>query len=200
MNNCIFTPHCIEPVCDESCPILTEVSYLLERNNLSLNNPVFRSKQSDIDNALDKLHKVAESDNRFMVISAKDTISVSNLLTYCAICENWKGNRLHCNVYNLKFSQHIEDIQRSWSMKSNSDALEYEQIWIATAKILIISSIDFVQFKDFQCQTILNLIHNRMNDGLTTIVVAPSPIRDLCGSGIFFDRMKSMFKGAIEWQ
>lgn len=36
MNNCIFTAHCTETICDKACPILVETSYLLERNGLSL--------------------------------------------------------------------------------------------------------------------------------------------------------------------
>lgn len=200
MNNCIFTANCTESVCDKSCPILAETSYLLERNHISMDNPVFRSSQKDIDKALSIINKVETSVDRLGVIVSNDTISISNLLAYCSICMNWQGNRLHCNVYTLKFSNHLDLIQKSWSSKNNIDELEYEQIWCNTSKILIISNIDFVQFKDFQAQTLLNLIHNRQDNGLSTLIVSPK-LNTLVGSGQFFNRMQSTFgKAVISWQ
>jgi hypothetical protein len=200
MKECIFTAHCTEPVCDKSCPILAETSYLLERNNISMDSQVFNVPEKDLNSAVSAISKIEISNNKLGVIISNDTINTANLLTYCAICQNWKGNRLHCNVYNLKFSNHVEAIQRSWSSKSNSDSLEYEQIWATTSKILIISNIDFVQFKDFQAQTMLNLIHSRIDNNLTTIVVTPK-LQSLVGTGQFFNHMQSILgKAVIKWQ
>ena len=193
MNDCIFSPHCTEFVCDKSCPILVETSYLLERNGITTNNGVFNTPPNDISDALDILHSV---NNNLGVVISDNTISQSNLLTYCAICENWQGNRLHCTVYHLKFSNHLDLIQRSWSSKDVPEILEYEQIWSSTAKILIISNLDYVQFKDFQAQTLLNIIHNRNNNGLTTIVVTPK-IQTLIGTGLFFGRLQEILGKAV---
>lgn len=193
MDNCIFTAHCTEPVCDKACPILVETSYLLERNGLSFDNPVFHESPKNIKDAMNALHK---SSGKLGTVISDDTIASSNLLTYCAICENWQGNRLHCNVYHLKFSNHVEAIQRSWSTKNPSDDLEYEQIWSSSAKILIVSNLDYVQFKDFQAQTLLNLIHNRMNNNLTTIIVSPA-LRTLVGNGTFFIKLKDVLEKAV---
>lgn len=193
MDNCIFTAHCTEPVCDKACPILVETSYLLERNGLSFDNAVFHESPKNIKDAMNALH---ESSGKLGTVISDNTIASSNLLTYCAICENWQGNRLHCNVYHLKFSNHVEAIQRSWSTKNPSDALEYEQIWSSSAKILIVSNLDYVQFKDFQAQTLLNLIHNRMNNNLTTIIVSPA-LRTLVGSGTFFIKLKEVLEKAV---
>lgn len=41
MKNCIFSSRCIEDVCDEFCPVLTETSYLLERNNISFEKHLY---------------------------------------------------------------------------------------------------------------------------------------------------------------
>lgn len=200
MNNCIFSPHCTEYVCDKSCPILAEISYLMERNHISMNSPVLKSPKKDILKANEILDKTASFENNFSVVVSPDTISTSNLLTYCAICKNWKGNRLHCDVYSLKFSNYVDAIQKSWSTKTTSESLQYEQIWINTSKVLIISSIDFVQFKEFQTQTLLNLIHERMENNLTTIIVSPK-LSSLVGYGQFFNHMQSMFgRAVIKWQ
>lgn len=193
MRDCIFNARCTEPICDRACPILVETTYLLERNGITENSPVYNASKKDIERMRSILSKSTSS---LSTLISDDTIKDSNLLTYCAICENWKGNRLHCNVYHLRFSNHIDTIQHSWTVKDVPEHLEYEQIWIASAKILIISNIDFVQFKDFQAQTLLNIIHNRMNNGLPTIVVCPK-LQMLIGSGTFFSRLKAMLEEAI---
>lgn len=193
MKNCIFCPHCTELICDESCPTLVETSYLLERNGINIHNPVFNMSATDMAHAQSIIHN---TNGQLGVVISDETISFSNILTYCAICENWQGNRLHCTVYHLKLSNHIDLIQRSWSTKDTPEQLEYEQIWSSTAKILIISNLDYVQFKDFQAQTLLNLIHNRQNNGLTTIVVSPK-LQSLIGSGMFFSRLQSMLDKAV---
>ncbi len=193
MSECIFNAHCTEFLCDNACPVLVETSYLLERNGISISNPVFNTSPKELRNASSILQK---STGKLSTVISDDTISMSNIITYCAICENWQGNRLHCNVYHLKFSNHIDSIQQSWSLKNTPEQLEYEQIWVSTAKILIISNLDFVQFKDFQAQTLLNIIHNRMNNGQTTIVVCPK-IQTLIGSGMFYSRLQSMLGEAV---
>ena len=193
MSECLFSDFCTESLCDRACPNLVESSYLLERNGLKADSAVRSSSQADVDNALSQLEK---SENEFKVIVSDNTAATANLLTYCAICKYWQGNRLHCNVYHLRFSNHIDSLQRSWGLKEVPEALEYEQIWIASAKLLIISNIDFVKFQDFQSQTLLNIIHSRMVNGLTTIVVSPK-IQTLVGSGMFFSRIKEMFGKAV---
>ena len=190
MNNCIFSAHCTEPLCDKSCPIFTETSYLLERNGLGITSHVFNTDSENIVKATSILSK---ADGSFKVVVADETTNVANILTYCSICQNWQGSRLHCNVYNLKFSSHIDAIQKSWNLKNAPESLEYEQIWCQTAKVLIISNIDFVQFKDFQTQTLLNMIHSRKGEGLTTIIVSPDT-SSLIGSGSFYHRMKLMLE------
>ena len=50
---------------------------------------------------------------------------------------------------------------------------------------------DYVNFKDFQCQTLLSLLQNRDKPELTTVVVSP-PISALVGSGQFFNRLNQI--------
>lgn len=192
MHNCIFTAHCTETMCDKSCPMLVETSYLLERNDISMQSPVFKAKSSDLQEITDIL-KSAEGSLK-VIKTSKATAPLAELYTYCAICQNWKGSRLHCNVYNLKFSKYLEELKKSWSSKVEPESLEYMRIWSNTAKILIISNIDFVNFKDFECQTLLNLIQSRDRPNQTTIVISPR-LDSLVGSGGFFKRMLTIFGG-----
>lgn len=120
--------------------------------------------------------------------STSSTSTVADAITYCAICENWKGSQLHCTVFNLKFSKYIEQLQKSWSSKDDSSPAEYLKIWATNAKVLIISNIDYVNFKDFQSQTLLSLLNDRTDPDLTTIVVSPQ-LSGLVGDGPFFSRL-----------
>ena len=195
MNNCIFTAHCTEAICDKSCPILVETSYLLERNGISMNSSVFKSI-NDKGSNLSALNKFADDadncTNSLGVLRTKNTVKYSELLTYIEICRNWKGSRLHCNVYNLKYSKFIEDTKQSWTTKFEPENLEYIRIWSNTAKVLIISNLDYVNFKDFECQTLLTLIQSRQSSHLTTIIIIPES--NLIGDSKFLGKLTEIFR------
>lgn len=186
MNKCMFTGHCIKSMCDQSCPAFVESSFLLEQNGIGINSNVFHADPA----LLTKYNKIVEnSEGKLQTVIAKNTNSVAELLAYCGVCKYWKGSRLHTTVYNLKLSQYLEGIQNSWSNASNQDDLEYQKIWVSKAKLLIISNIDFVNFKDFQCQTLLTLLQSRDKPEFGTIIVSP-PTQSLVGGGLFFNRLQ----------
>ena len=194
MHNCIYSGHCTQTMCDKSCPTLAETTYLLERNNILMSSDVFSKKQSEID---DCLRILDSADGKLRTVISNSTVSTSEMLTYCGICQRWKGSRLHCTVYNLKFSQYIELIRNSWSAKNEDEQLEYMKIWSSSAKLLIISNLDYVNFRDFECQTLLTLIQSRSSSEYTTIIVSPL-LSNLVGSGNFFGRMCNILGGAVD--
>ena len=189
MYKCIFSGHCLEAQCDKSCPILAQTSYLLDRNEIAMNNAVFRLGKASIDKYATILAQCKGTIKT--VIGAPSTSAVADALTYCAICENWKGSQLHCTVYNLKFSRYIEQVQKSWSASDGNSPVDYLDIWASTAKVLIVSNIDYVNFKDFQSQKLLALLEKRSNPDLTTIIVSP-PLSGLVGDGPFFSKLVEM--------
>lgn len=194
MHNCIFSGHCTENgICSVSCPILAQTSYLLERNNLSMNNPVYKLPQKDLNMYADLLASCSGKIATVTVQNGVMTNLAADAITYCAVCENWKGSQLRCTVYNLKFAQYLDALTKSWSFNSDDTEVEYMKIWTNSAKVLIVSNIDFVNFKDFQCQTLLSLLQSRINTDNTTIVVSP-PISSLVGEGQFFGRLTDMLK------
>lgn len=189
MNKCMFTGHCIKSACDQSCPAYVESSFLLEQNGIGFNSSVFHADPS----LLNKYNKVvANAEGKLQTVTSENTNAAAELLAYCGICKYWKGSRLHTAVYTLKLSQHIDGIQGSWSNKSNLDDLEYQKIWMSKAKLLIISNIDFINFKDFQCQTLLSLLQERDKPELGTIIVAPK--QPIVGTGLFFSRLQDTIK------
>ena len=187
MHNCIFSAHCIEKMCDKSCPILAETSYLLERNGLSVKSKSFRTSPEGLSIAKGA-EMITASEGKLLSYISKDTVSASEFLTYCAICMNWQGSRLHCDVYNLRYSDFVNLTKQSWNGKLDTDELDYMRIWIENSKVLIISNIDYVSFGDFECQTLLTLIQNRQAAGNSTIIVSP-PTRQLVGKSSFFARL-----------
>lgn len=193
MHNCIYSGHCTNQTCDQSCPTLVETSYLLERNNIDIKSAVFKSNKEDINKCLDIL---TEAEGKFRTLINDTLTDPSDLLTYCAISQNWKGSRLHCTVYNLRFSKYIDDVKQSWSGRGNVDLLDYTKVVTESAKVLIISNLEYVNFKDMECQTLLTLIQNRVNKGLTTIVISPK-ISNLVGSGPFFGRLTEVLRKGV---
>ena len=192
----MFSGHCVEPICDRSCPSFTESSFLLEVNGIAITNPVFRSDIKDIEKAKAFIEKAKSGT---LVIEYNDTTVLSNLVTYCAICQHWFGSRLHVPVYSLKLSQHIDAIQKTWNTRGTDDKLEQVQIWVQKAKILIVSAIDYINFNDFQAQTLLGIIHDRKSEGLTTIIVSPE-VDTLLGKGAIYNRMKLLLEGvSVKW-
>ena len=192
MQNCIFSGHCSQQVCDKSCPTLAETTYLLERNNIAMNSDVFHADVKQ----LAKYSSILEScDGKLKTVISKNTVQDADLITYCSICKNWKGSRLHCTVYNLKYSQYIELLKKSWSAKSETSELEYMRIFSSAAKVLIISNIDYVNFRDFECQTLLTLLQSRAGSEFTTIIVSPRT-SSLVGDSPFFGRLTEIIKEA----
>lgn len=193
MYNCIFTGHCIEEQpCNTSCPALAQTSYLLERNDIKMNNPVFKMSDIELAKYYHILNESIGKTTSFIVSNGDFTNQTADALTYCAICENWRGSQLHCTVYNLKFSQYLETIQSSWSFgDDSSDKVNQMKIWVANARVLIVSNLDFINFKEFQSQTLLSLLQSRVGMDLTTIVVTP-PVSSLVGDGQFFARLTSI--------
>ena len=189
----MFTGHCIKSSCDQSCPALQESSFLLEQNKIGFNSNVFHADAALI---AKYINIVNNSDGKVQTVIAKNTNQIAELITYCGICKYWRGSRLHTAVYNLRLSQYLEGVQGSWSGNSNLDDLEYQKIWISKAKLLIISNMDFINFKDFQCQTLLTLLQSRDKPDMGTIIVTPQP-QALVGSGLFFPRLQETLNRTI---
>lgn len=196
MFNCIFTPHCTEAFCDKSCPILVETSYLLERNKIDMHSDVFKKLYNNVAPLMRDLAK-SESGVQTFIVNSKDSVAVSELITYCEICKNWRGSRLHCSVYNLRYSKFLEDSKKSWNSKEDPEDLQYTRIWMDSCKVLVVSHMDYVRFGDFETQTLLNVIQSRQSGDKKTIIVSPSVDRLVTsGSGnginVFFESLKQI--------
>lgn len=194
MVDCIFTGFCVNGQCDKACPDYVESSYLLEKNGITFKSNVFHTDPKLIAKYSSIINKC--ENNRLITVVANNTNEAAELLTYCGICKYWKHSRLHMVVYNLRFSQYLEKLQKSWNIKGQDDDNEYTKIWAESAKLLVISNIDYVNFKEFQCTTLLSLLQNRDANGLSTIIVSPQ-INSLAGDGNFFNQLKNKLSNSI---
>lgn len=191
--HCQNFKNCLESQCDKSCPLYAQFSYLLERNNVQSNGRCEMMPESEIDRYLKIIEDVAKyvtdySKDPIGSIITNRTADTANQLAYCAAWTNWKGSQLHCTVYNLNFAKYIDLTKQSWSRENDNDTAEYVKIWSESAKVLIISGVDFVNFKEFQSQLFLSLIQTRIEKRLTTIIVSPNT-STLVGDGPFFARV-----------
>ena len=191
--DCPFKPYCRKLLCDASCPDNAEFSFLMERNKISHNDQVF---MSDTRTLSDVSEWLTAASNSYKVVISPNSSETASALSYAAICNSWYGNRFHCAVYHLNFATYLDTVQKSWGMAALTDEMEYEQIFIAKARMLIVSNLEYVKFNDFAAQTLLNLVHTRQTQKLGSIVVSPN-LPSLMGSGMFFDRMKQVFGEAV---
>ena len=194
MNDCIFSSFCSRLTCDKSCPYLSESSYLLERNKITFDSSVFNMGEAVSENIEEFLNKT--EDQMLIAIKVDKTSMKAEQITYGCILRYYEGSQLHCVVYSLKFQRYLDLIHKSWGMKSEPTELQYMRIFIDSCKILIVSGLDFIMFKDFQCQMLLTLLQDREADSRQTILVLPKT--DLLGEGPFFAILKDQLDKVVK--
>ena len=189
VESCPFDSYCTLPLCDRSCPRWAQVDYLLMRNGLSLNSRPFKTKLS----VLEKYDELYQSRvGRSTVVTTSDTTKCAESLSYVSVFNNWDKSAMRVKCYHLVFSRYVDALQASWS-SAKSDELQYEELWVKSCNVLVVSGIDYVNFKDFQCQLLLQLLQDREREGKTTFVVSPR-VEKLSGSGGMFNLLVDKFK------
>lgn len=193
MVDCIFEEYCSECTCNHACIVMGQSSYLLELNSILHNSSSRSMSAKDID-VLCKLYTDC-AERQIGVVISKETLKLASDLTYISVCKTWEGSQYHSRTYRLSFSEYINKLQKSWSAGID-DSIEYMQIRADSAAVLIIYNIDYINFKDFHSETLLQLITRRQTKGLTTIIVSPKTT-ELIGSGQLFNRMVEVFNKNI---
>lgn len=191
-DDCMFSSFCTSATCDMSCPSWAQSTYLLRRNDLSMDSDIFRLSDSELDRYVN-IYNSCNNHGLTVLIESKDEIRISKILAYIAICKHWRGNVNRCDAYHLRFSKYLTVLQRSWNYNEVNDEIRYMQSWVSNAKMLIVSDFSYVNLKDFQSQTLLQLIYDREIKELPTIIVSPR-VENLIGSGDMFHLLKSQLK------
>ena len=77
----------------------------------------------------------------------------------------------------------------------NEDA-QYAELWSKSCNVLVISGIDYVNFKDFQSQKLLQLLQDRERKRKATIIVSPK-VENIMGGGKMYDLLLSKLRSNL---
>lgn len=193
MFDCIYSAYCIKDDCDNACHVHAEIAYWMERCNIKINNPVLHIDTAQLNQCIDLIEGNIGKVN---VYRAKNTVATADLFCYCAICKHGLGTGLNGGVYNLNFSKYIEEIRKSWQTRYESEELEFMRIWSNSAEFLIISRLDYVNFGDFESQTLLNIMQSRLHPDKSTYIIIPSEVNLLGKGDGFYPRLLKQLKEA----
>lgn len=185
MNDCIYSANCTYKQCDLACPAHAEIRYWLDRCDIDKNSAVFKVSKDQLNQAIRELET---HDGKVFTFRANDTVKASDTFSYCAICLHGRGTAFTGGVYRLNFHKYIDEIRKSWNTRYESDWLEYARIWSASADYLIISHLDYIRFNDFESQTLLTLMQDRVKPNKTTVVIVPEKL-NLVGNGQFYEHL-----------
>ena len=176
VSDCMFSPYCCATLCDRSCPKWAQTDYLLMRNGLSYSSRPFRMKQSSLDKYI-SVYEKACSCGSAVTVTCKDAVKVAEVMSYIAVCNSWQGSAMRVKCYHLLYSQ-------------------YPELWSKSCNVLVISGIDYVNFKDFQSQKLLQLLQDRERKRKATIIVSPK-VENIMGGGKMYDLLLSKLRSNL---
>lgn len=194
VRDCMFSPYCCATLCDRSCPKWAQTDYLLMRNGLSYSSRPFRMKQSSLDKYI-SVYEKACSCGSAVTVTCKDAVKVAEVMSYIAVCNTWQGSAMRVKCYHLLYSQYLESVQSSFGGRMNEDA-QYAELWSKSCNVLVISGIDYVNFKDFQSQKLLQLLQDRERKRKATIIVSPK-VENIMGGGKMYDLLLSKLRSNL---
>ena len=105
------------------------------------------------------------------------------IFTYHAICTLWRMYVGRTAVYHLNFSEYLDSERKSWNINDDidSDLIAKRNViagktdGVIKKNMLVISGIDYVNFKDYESSSLLKILGTRRSNQLPTIVVGPEP-------------------------
>lgn len=194
VRNCIFSSQCTSDKCDYSCVKNTMSELLLEKSEISFRSDCYKIP-SQVSERYLQLANIY--DGKLVTLEVKNPQFVAEGLTYSYICKLCEGHGSKITVYHMKYSKYLQAIKDSWT-SGISPQLKEQQAFCNTSKVLIISSLDFVMYSDFECQTLLNLFQDRSKPGLCTFIVL-SKISSLVSknNSPFYEMLKSQLEGGV---
>lgn len=190
MNDCIYTAYCTADSCDLACTAHAEITYWMNHCGINFNNRILRADRSVVD-SIDRI--VQKSLGKVVSVQARRPMDVSAMLAYICICRYGQRKAFSKGIYVLNFADYLDRTRQSWQLRDEPDSLEMMRIWSIDAKYLIITQLDYVNFKDFECQTLLRLMQEKEMQGSTTFIVLPKG-ESLIGKGEFFSRLQAKLK------
>lgn len=196
---CPFSSQCERAFCDYSCGKNVLFDVMMKKSEI---------KPHDVGAISVKLRdKVKQDLAKFKGCTIYITANRGNKmlgdiyawLAACKLCPYYGSD---VTVYHLKYSKYLEQLRQSWATKYEPEELIEARCFINTARVLVVSSLEYVQYKDFESQTLFSLLGERSyNRDFTTIVIGPE-INTWLGPHItrsqFANRLGIMLEDAVK--
>ena len=185
--DCIFAETCSKVRCDYTCGQDVMYNYIWKKSGIRKIED--RYDESQLIEDFNMLSKYAGD---LVCIETPDVIKKTSEYTYIYAC---KLRGVNANLVHISYSAYIQQIRDSWTY-GGTEELEHLQLRLRKWTVAIISGIDYCMFKDFEAQTLLNIIDTRRLAGLTTIILTRS-LTNIHGNSIFLSPLKEQLKEVL---
>ena len=185
--DCIFAETCSKVRCDYTCGQDVMYNYIWKKSGIRKIED--RYDESQLMEDFNMLSKYAGD---LVCIETPDVIKKTSEYTYIYAC---KLRGVNANLVHISYSAYIQQIRDSWTY-GGTEELEHLQLRLRKWTVAIISGIDYCMFKDFEAQTLLNIIDTRRLAGLTTIILTRS-LTNIHGNSIFLSPLKEQLKEVL---
>lgn len=196
---CPFSSQCERAFCDYSCGKNVLFDVMMKKSEI---------KPQDVGAISVKLRDKVKQDltkfkgSTIYITANRGNKMLGDIYAWLAACKLCPYYGSDVTVYHLKYSKYLEQLRQSWATKYEPEELIEARCFINTARVLIVSSLEYVQYKDFESQTLFSLLGERSyNRDFTTIVIGPE-INTWLGPHItrsqFANRLGIMLEEAVK--
>lgn len=196
---CPFSSQCERAFCDYSCGKNVLFDVMMKKSEI---------KPQDVGAISVKLRDKVKQDltkfkgSTIYITANRGNKMLGDIYAWLAACKLCPYYGSDVTVYHLKYSKYLEQLRQSWATKYEPEELIEARCFINTARVLIVSSLEYVQYKDFESQTLFSLLGERSyNRDFTTIVIGPE-INTWLGLHItrsqFANRLGIMLEDAVK--
>lgn len=196
--DCICCKRCGGSVkCDGTCIDEATSSNLLEKNDITKKNKsVFKMKSADLKRYNQIIDIALECGFCHEYPADNSSIALADNITYCAISRFHSKSGMHINVYNLHFGEYTQAVRESWNGNISKD-LELIDYCIDNSAFLVISGTDYMTFREYESQRLLQIIEKRRRSGRSTVLLLKNS-KSLIKSGGTFDMTIGLFYNGWE--
>ena len=168
---CPFSSQCERAFCDYSCGKNVLFDVMMKKSEI---------KPQDVGAISVKLRDKVKQDlakfkgSTIYITANRGNKMLGDIYAWLAACKLCPYYGSDVTVYHLKYSKYLEQLRQSWATKYEPEQLIEARCFINTARVLVVSSLEYVQYKDFESQTLFSLLGERSyNREFTTIVIGP---------------------------
>lgn len=185
--DCIFAETCDNIRCDYTCGEDVMFNYICNKSGIKTVEDKYNEATLIKDQQM-----LAEHNGNLVCVETNDVIGKTREFVYIYACI-LRGTK--ANLVHVSYSSYIQQIRDSWTYGGTED-LEHLQVRLRKWSVAVISGIDYCMFKDFEAQTLLNIIESRRMEGLTTIILTRS-LTSIHGNSVFLSPLKEQLKEVL---